>query len=184
MENRRIAQNIAANLEGQDSDEDDYINIQNSDLPDIFYTKETIEEQRYLCEVLSPFAHSYLAVAQSLNILYQNSMLESEFMKFIINDLTTKVKNGNCPYGKSTVKSKFWNLFLINFPIFIAESISTDSVRNCLKLLEKWSVIEICNQHGLRLVSLGALYESSKDNLKSVVERIAAIVPNYKNGYF
>ena len=68
--------------------------------------------------------------------------------------------------------------------LFTAESISTDSVRNAMKLLEKWTVIEICNQRGLRLISLCDRYENSKDNLKVIVERIAAIVPNYKNGYF
>ena len=85
-----MAANIAASL-GMDEDYDDDVygfskNV--DDKPDIFFDEVTIEEQRYLCEVLAPFAQTYLAVAQSLHILYQNSMLETEFIKLVINDLT------------------------------------------------------------------------------------------------
>lgn len=65
-----------------------------------------------------------------------------------------------------------------------AESISTDSVRNCLKLLEKWSVIEVCNQQGMRLISLNTLYEMSRESLNSIVKKIDAIVPKFNSGYF
>ncbi|XP_067618536.1 glycerol-3-phosphate acyltransferase 1, mitochondrial isoform X2 [Eurosta solidaginis] len=163
-ESRKLARNIAAYLD-DDTDDSEYATFGQDDEPynnhydekaDIFLACETLAEQKALCEVLSPFCHTYLSVAQSISILYKNSMLESEFIKFVINDITSKVKSGACPY---------------------AESVSTDSVRNCLKLLEKWSVLEICNDHGLRLLSLGTLYETSKESVKTIVARIAKLVP-------
>jgi len=43
--------------------------------------------------------------AQSLQILHRNSMLESEFISFVINDLSSKVKRGSCIYGKRLSKN-------------------------------------------------------------------------------
>nr|XP_014089802.2 glycerol-3-phosphate acyltransferase 1, mitochondrial isoform X2 [Bactrocera oleae] len=164
VESRKIARSIAAYLE--DADDSEYIgyvpNGDNQDeQPDIFLANDTLTEQKAICEVLAPVSHTYLSVAQSLSILYKNSMLETEFIKFVINNISNKVNSGACPY---------------------AESVSTDSVRNCLKLLEKWSVLEISNDHGLRLLTLGTLYETSKESLKTIIGRIAKIVPP-KIGY-
>ncbi|XP_054726101.1 glycerol-3-phosphate acyltransferase 1, mitochondrial isoform X1 [Anastrepha obliqua] len=162
VESRKIARNIAAYLDDTDDSEYGTDEVYNeSEQPDIFLTHDTLTEQKALCEVLAPFSHTYLSTAQSLSILYKNPMLESEFIKFVINDISNKVKSGACPY---------------------AESVSTDSVRNCLKLLEKWSVLEICNDHGLRLLTLGTLYDTSKESIKTIVGRIAKIVPS-KTGY-
>ncbi|XP_011198610.2 glycerol-3-phosphate acyltransferase 1, mitochondrial isoform X1 [Bactrocera dorsalis] len=163
-ESRKIARSIAAYLEDEDDSEYvDYVpNGDNQDeQPDIFLANDTLTEQKAICEVLAPVSHTYLSVAQSLSILYKNSMLETEFIKFVINSISNKVNSGACPY---------------------AESVSTDSVRNCLKLLEKWSVLEISNDHGLRLLTLGTLYETSKESIKTIIGRIAKIVPP-KTGY-
>ncbi|CAD6994052.1 unnamed protein product [Ceratitis capitata] len=160
-ESRKIARNIAAYLEDTDDSEYAESDYNQDEKPDIFLSHDTLTEQKAICEVLAPFSHAYLSVAQSLSILYRNSMLESEFIKFVINDISNKVNSGACPY---------------------AESVSTDSVRNCLKLLEKWSVLEICNDHGVRLLTLGTLYETSKESVKTIIGRIAKIVPP-KNGY-
>ncbi|XP_017481697.1 PREDICTED: glycerol-3-phosphate acyltransferase 1, mitochondrial [Rhagoletis zephyria] len=164
-ESRKIARNIAAYLD--DTDDSEYTDYEQEEIynqneqPDLYLALDTLTEQNALCEVLAPFSHTYYSVAQSLSILYKNSMLETEFIKFVIADISNKVKTGACPY---------------------AESVSTDSVRNCLKLLEKWSVLEICNDHGLRLLTLGTLYETSKESIKTIVGRISKIVPT-KYGY-
>ncbi|EDW49096.1 glycerol-3-phosphate acyltransferase 1, mitochondrial isoform X1 [Drosophila sechellia] len=160
VEGRRLANALADCL-----DEDDYDDVRagEADEPKLLFASETPAQQRYICEVLAPFAWTYVTVAQSLQILHKNSMLESEFISFVINDLSIKVKRGSCIY---------------------AESISTDSVRNCLKLLEKWSVIEVCNQQGMRLISLNTLYEMSRESLNSIVKKIDAIVPKFNSGYF
>ncbi|EDX14703.1 GD21357 [Drosophila simulans] len=160
VEGRRLANALADCL-----DEDDYDDVRagEADEPKLLFASETPAQQRYICEVLAPFAWTYVTVAQSLQILHKNSMLECEFISFVINDLSSKVKRGSCIY---------------------AESISTDSVRNCLKLLEKWSVIEVCNQQGMRLISLNTLYEMSRESLNSIVKKIDAIVPKFNSGYF
>ncbi|XP_075152217.1 glycerol-3-phosphate acyltransferase mino isoform X2 [Haematobia irritans] len=169
METIRMARAIASYIESNDLDNEDdddvndYVNVDQIDEPDIFLVPESITQQKALCEVLAPFAQTYLIVAESLFILYKNSMLESEFIKFVMKELHSKVDNKQCPYP---------------------ESISTDSVRNCLKVLEKWYVVDISNQSGLRLLALGTLYETSRDSLKNILQRISHIVPQYNNGYF
>jgi len=45
-------------------------------------------------------------------------------------------------------------------------------------------VIEVCNQRGMRLISLNTLYEMSRDSLKTIVKKIEAIMPKYKSGHF
>ncbi|XP_055848685.1 glycerol-3-phosphate acyltransferase 1, mitochondrial isoform X1 [Episyrphus balteatus] len=157
VQTHRMANNLLSYL-GED-EYDDFEPLDNQEKPELFINPNTLREQKYICDILAPFAHSYYAVAQSLKVLYKNSMLESEFIKFVIKDITDKVNDASCPYG---------------------ESISTDSVRNCLKLLEKWSVLEVFNQHGLRLLSLGLLYDSSSDGVQCIVNRIGAIVPKIK----
>ncbi|XP_034487418.1 glycerol-3-phosphate acyltransferase 1, mitochondrial isoform X2 [Drosophila innubila] len=160
---RRMAQSLDIDL-GEDDDDYQHVGDSKQDLADMIYpVTETLEQQRYLCEVLAPFASTYVAVAQALQILHRSSMLESEFIGFVINDISNKVKNGSCAY---------------------AESISTDSVRNCLKLLEKWSVIEVCNQRGMRLISLNTLYEMSRDSLNTIVQKIEAVLPKFNAGHF
>ncbi|KAH8288583.1 hypothetical protein KR054_005612 [Drosophila jambulina] len=165
-ESKRLARSLAADCLDDDND-DDYLHVANGDGDGddthLLFASETLQQQRYICEVLAPFAWTYVTVAHSLQILHRNSMLESEFISFVINDLTGKVKRGSCIY---------------------AESISTDSVRNCLKLLEKWSVIEVCNQQGLRLISLNTLYEMSRESLNTIVKKIDGIVPKFNSGYF
>lgn len=104
---RRIAQNMAIDLD-EDAD-DDYQHAEDSkqDTADmVFPVTETLEQQRCMCEVLAPFASTYVAVAQALQILHQSSMLESEFINFVINDLSNKVKNGSCAYGKCSAQSR------------------------------------------------------------------------------
>ncbi|XP_068153622.1 glycerol-3-phosphate acyltransferase 1, mitochondrial isoform X1 [Drosophila tropicalis] len=151
---RRIARDLSYYLDGEDYDGP----LEETETIDLLYASETLPQQRYICEILAPFSNTYLAVAQALQILNRNSMLESEFISFVINDLTKRVEQGSCPY---------------------AESISTDSVRNCLKLLEKWSVIEVCNQRGMRLISLNTLYEMSQESLNTIIKKIEAVVPKF-----
>ncbi|EDW14535.1 glycerol-3-phosphate acyltransferase 1, mitochondrial isoform X1 [Drosophila mojavensis] len=165
-ETQRLARRLACELDESDdydnNDSEDYLHVsEDSDL--LLLARETLEQQRNICEVLAPFAATYLAVAQSLQILHRSAMLESEFISFVINDISNKVTRGSCVY---------------------AESISTDSVRNCLKLFEKWSVIEVCNQRGLRLISLNTLYEMSRESLNSIVKKIEAVVPKFNAVHF
>jgi len=45
-------------------------------------------------------------------------------------------------------------------------------------------VIEVCNQRGMRLISLNTLYEMSRDSLNTIVKKIEAVMPKYKSGHF
>ncbi|XP_030558993.1 glycerol-3-phosphate acyltransferase 1, mitochondrial [Drosophila novamexicana] len=162
-ETRRLARRLAYDLNENDDNDEDYLHESHEDAELLLLARDTLEQQRHICEVLAPFASTYLTVAQSLQILHRSAMLESEFISFVINDLTNKVKRGSCAY---------------------AESISTDSVRNCLKLFEKWSVIEVCNQRGMRLISLNTLYEMSCESLNTIVKKIEAVVPKFNAGHF
>ena len=109
FENRRMARAIATYIENNDmddnyDDEADVLvnNFDNLDQeePDLFLMKDTIPQQKALCEVLAPFAQTYLCVAESLYILYKNSMLETDFIKFVMKELTDKVNTKKCPYGR------------------------------------------------------------------------------------
>lgn len=101
-ESRRLARSLAADCLDE-GDDDDYLHVGNDDGDDtqLLFASETLQQQRFICEVLAPFASTYVSVAHSLQILHRNSMLESEFISFVINDLTGKVKRGSCIYGKN-----------------------------------------------------------------------------------
>jgi len=100
---KRLANSLAADLD----EDDDYLHVGNGDAdePKLLFASDTLPQQRYICEVLAPFAWTYVTVAQSLQILHRNSMLESEFISFVINDLSSKVKRGSCIYGKRLSKN-------------------------------------------------------------------------------
>lgn len=101
-----MARAIATYIECNDIDDDDeddanaYVNIDQVDEPDIFLIRDTIAQQKAVCEILAPFGQTYLCVAESLFILYKNSMLETEFIKFVMKELNNKVNKQLCPYRK------------------------------------------------------------------------------------
>lgn len=104
-----MARAIATYIESNDMDDDyenenevlvnNYANVEQEE-PDLFLNNDTIVQQKALCEVLAPFAQTYLCVAESLFILYKNSMLETDFIKFVMKELTNKVNTHKCSYGK------------------------------------------------------------------------------------
>jgi len=112
VNDQKAAQRLGYNLDLDMDDDEDYHHVEHckEDTADMLLPViETLEQQRYICEVLAPFASTYVAVAQALQILHRSSMLESEFINFVINDLSNKVKNGSCPYGKCYNTTKYYN---------------------------------------------------------------------------
>ncbi|XP_070498009.1 glycerol-3-phosphate acyltransferase 1, mitochondrial-like [Chironomus tepperi] len=85
-----------------------------------------------------------------LDVFEKGHILESDFIKLCINRITEKYNDGKITYG---------------------EAISTDSIRNCLKLLQKWSVVEVDVQSGKRIILLTSLYNSIS-SIEEVVEKI------------
>lgn len=106
METRRMAKSLAVDLH-EDDDDDGYQHVgqkeQELDADLLLPVRETLEQQRSICEVLAPFASTYLAVAQALQILHRSSMLEAEFISFVINDISNKVQRGSCAYGERQI---------------------------------------------------------------------------------
>lgn len=65
---------------------------------------------------------------------------------------------------------------MFSFYYILGESISVDSIRNCIKLFEKWSILEISNATGVRLISLCNVHDSTI-GVENVIQRIQKYVP-------
>lgn len=79
MESRRVARNLATYLGEENVYDDmsdnrhdflDVDDVEEPQLPDLFFLSDTKVLQKALCEVLPPYGHAYLCVAQSLFIRY------------------------------------------------------------------------------------------------------------------
>uniref|UniRef100_A0A182RZD1 Phospholipid/glycerol acyltransferase domain-containing protein n=1 Tax=Anopheles funestus TaxID=62324 RepID=A0A182RZD1_ANOFN len=165
---RKLAQNLECDgLDVNDEELDDYFDDQyksisggrygmDDDETRIHFPAEKHCDRLVLQSVLAPFTNTYSAVASSLHhLLDGNSIVESEFIRMCIKEMSTRVELGDCKYG---------------------ESISTDTVRNCLKVFQKRSYIEITNNNGVRLVSLQAPFDVMAE-LQSIVQQVHIFVP-------
>lgn len=108
-----------------------------------------------LLSSLAPFTLTYFLVVECLHKLVDESesVTESEFVKLCLAYIRDKFDAGEITYG---------------------ESISTDSIKNCLKLIEKWAVVDIHSNCGIREISLKPQFNSS--NVQTVIERIERFV--------
>ncbi|XP_055700231.1 glycerol-3-phosphate acyltransferase 1, mitochondrial isoform X2 [Phlebotomus papatasi] len=102
--------------------------------------------------ILAPIARTYLTVVDYLHRLLGNAQLEIEFIKGAIAEIRQKFDNQECEFG---------------------ESVSVEMIKNCLKLLEKWSVVQVECAGGVRLLSLTHHYNSSA-GIEEVYHRIQA----------
>lgn len=108
-----------------------------------------------LLSAMAPINVTYWSTTECLKILYEKQqMLESEFIKLCLNHLSEMFNEGTITYG---------------------ESISTDTIKNCLKLLEKWAVVEVDSQSGVRIMSLTSLY-NTQTGIENVVDKIVRFV--------
>jgi glycerol-3-phosphate O-acyltransferase 1/2 len=86
---------------------------------------------RTLLSTLAPFSIAYLSVTECLKTLVEaTQMVERDFMKQCLGHIEKQIASGE---------------------ITFAESFSTDSVKNCMKVLEKWTVIEVDAHSGVRV---------------------------------
>ncbi|XP_052869572.1 glycerol-3-phosphate acyltransferase 1, mitochondrial [Anopheles cruzii] len=168
-EEQQQAQRMCRNMDGLDVDDemDDYFEDQQvfeEDTERVHFPPEKHCDRIVLQSVLAPFTHTYAAVAATLNKLLVvesepstrcGSMMESEFIQLCIKEINARVEQGTCKYG---------------------ESISTDTVRNCLKVFEKRSYIETTNNSGVRLVSLLPPFDSEAE-VQSIVQQVEYFVP-------
>lgn len=132
-----------------DCDSDDE-NSEPIEFADISITDEGHESRLVLMSAISPISYCYTATAKSLHHLLDTPIMESDFVKICVKEITACIEKRECKYG---------------------ESISTDSIRNCLKMLEKLQIIEISISAGVRLISLS----DSNANVSSVEEVICRL---------
>lgn len=113
------------------------------------------QEANTLLSALAPFSLTYNAVFECLNHLRAESgMTDGAFVKFCLAYIHKKIDAGEISFG---------------------ESLSTDSIKNCLKLAEKWVVLEVNVTSGVRHLSLSTFYNSEEDLLE-VAEKIQRFV--------
>ncbi|CRK90929.1 CLUMA_CG004618, isoform A [Clunio marinus] len=108
-----------------------------------------------LLSTLAPFTISYSLVAECLVILLHESIVsERDFIKICLSHIHRKVDKGDTTYG---------------------ESLSTDSIKNCLKVLERWAVLDTELQKGSKMLSLNPLYNSTTQ-VQSVIDKFEKFV--------
>lgn len=84
-----------------DDDERPQIEIASITLPSNGHCERIV-----LMSAVAPLSHTYLAVANSLYTLLDNCMLESEFIKNCVKEITEKVETTECIYGMSSIQKK------------------------------------------------------------------------------
>lgn len=87
------------NVEFESDDDSEYEPISEDDKPSITLPSEGHGNRLVLMSVIIPYSHTYLAVVRSLDKLLDNGMLESEFIKKCVQEITDKVERFECKYG-------------------------------------------------------------------------------------
>lgn len=82
------------NDDNEDNLSDDYDKI-TVKLPPEGHGKRTV-----LTSMLAPYSYTYLTVIRSLDQLLSYGLMESEFVKNCIQEITNQIENGRCKYGK------------------------------------------------------------------------------------
>jgi glycerol-3-phosphate O-acyltransferase 1/2 len=156
------ARRIAHHMEDTSSEEDDEYHTSSKkyeddkSTPRVYLPTDTHCERLVLMSALAPFSHTYLAVAFTLNHLIGcQTMVENEFVKLCVKEIKHRVVNCECRYG---------------------ESVSTDSVRNCVKIMQKNSIVDLTNNHGIRLIALNSVYDSAM-GVENVIKKFEKFVP-------
>lgn len=141
-----------------DSDSDSDINgereeyKQMKDTPKIQLPKNTERERLARTSIIKPIIYCYAMTAECLKMIIRlDCTLETEFVSTCIRYMTGKVEHGDCEYG---------------------ECISAATIKNALKLLEKWDVVEITTNRGIRLLSLTNTLYNSKIALDAIIDHI------------
>ncbi|XP_055323329.1 glycerol-3-phosphate acyltransferase 1, mitochondrial isoform X2 [Sitodiplosis mosellana] len=136
-----------------DSSEDGY-DARSFDKITVALPPESKGKREVLSSVLAPYSHTYMAVIRSLESLRDYGLMENDFIKVCVKQITNQVESGNCKYG---------------------ESISTDTMRNCMKMLEKSHYIKVSIAGGARIVTLNKKYDTI-DGVQEITQGIESIV--------
>lgn len=109
-----------------------------------------------LLSCLAPFTLTYFSVVECLKELVgeAKTIVENDFVKLSLAYTRNKFETEKITYG---------------------ESVSIDSVKNCVKLIEKWSVIEVHLNHGIRELGLSSQF-NSLPGVQAIAEKIERFV--------
>lgn len=115
----------------------------------------SFDSSRTLLSAIAQFSLTYVSVAKCLEKLIEASPItESDFVKTCLAYIHDKVDRNEITYG---------------------ESVSTDSIKNCLKLMEKWAVVEVHTNGSIRQISLCQDHDSV-EGVQETVDRIERFV--------
>lgn len=89
-------------LDDDDDDDDYYDENKNASAPEnqVYLTAQGHCERLVLMSVLAPIGHTYSSVAFCLNSLLGTSMVENDFIKLCVIEITSRVNAGSCKFGK------------------------------------------------------------------------------------
>lgn len=90
----------ARQFESDSDDECDARLTDENDVPNIMLPSEGHGKRIVLMATIAPFAHTYMAVVQSLYHLLDTGMMESEFLRTCVKEITNKVETFECKYGE------------------------------------------------------------------------------------
>ncbi|XP_025834575.1 probable glycerol-3-phosphate acyltransferase, mitochondrial, partial [Agrilus planipennis] len=102
------------------------------------FAKGTLE---FLRNLLLPLIEAYSVTAFCLEKLVGRSMLEGDLVKDVVKEMRRQVDSGVLKHE---------------------ECVSSDSVKNAIKLFQKWEVLECHSEHKLRLYYLKDMYDDSE----------------------
>lgn len=86
--------------DSDDSENDCGRHTDENDVTNIFLPSEGHGKRIVLMASIAPYAHTYLAVVQSLYHLLNSGMIESEFLRTCVGEITNKVDTFECKYGE------------------------------------------------------------------------------------
>lgn len=102
-----------------DDNECDARQTDENDLANIMLPSEGHGKRIVLMASIAPFAHTYLAVVQSLYHLLDIGMIESEFLRTCVKEITNKVETFECKYGEwkenGKSRAKFYRITSLFF---------------------------------------------------------------------
>lgn len=88
------------------SSEDSY-DVRRNDNITVTLPAEGHGKRVVLKSVLEPYAHTYMAVVRSLESLRDYGLMESDFIKTCVKEITTQIENANCKYGMYSYLPRF-----------------------------------------------------------------------------
>ncbi|KAK3928172.1 Glycerol-3-phosphate acyltransferase 1, mitochondrial [Frankliniella fusca] len=108
--------------------------------------------------LVRPLIDTYIVTAMSLRFLVDQEVTERDLMKKILSEVQAQLDQGFITY---------------------AESVSTDSIKNALKLFERWGVVECHTQDRVKLYYLSPDFDKI-DSILEVVNHIGQYKLNFQ----